>query len=84
VDPCDFEAHPAWHGFGAQAESHPPMRGWLASAVFGEGERRYGILQLSDKVGGSEFTQEDAERIRELAAYVGATLDAFRAARRSA
>jgi hypothetical protein len=32
------------------------MRGWLASAVFGEGERRYGILQVSDKVGGSEFT----------------------------
>ena len=53
-------------------------------ARIGEGERRYGILQLSDKAGGSEFRQEDAERIRELAACVGATLDAFRAARRSA
>jgi len=79
----ELEAHPAWQGFGDQARSHPPMRGWLASAIFGEGERRYGILQLSDKAGGDDFTQEDAELIRELAAYAGATLDAFRAARRS-
>lgn len=80
---AEVAAHPAWQGFGDQARSHPPMRGWLASAIFGEGERRYGILQLSDKAGDDDFTQEDAELIRELAAYAGATLDAFRAARRS-
>jgi GAF domain-containing protein len=78
---AEVEAHPAWQGFGNQARFHPPMRGWLASAVFGEGDRRYGILQLSDKAGGGDFTPEDAERLRELAAYAGATLDAFRAAR---
>jgi GAF domain-containing protein len=48
----------------------------------GEGDRQYGLLQLSDKTGGADFTPEDEERIRELAAFAGATLDALRAARR--
>jgi hypothetical protein len=81
---AEVEAHPAWHGFGDQAADHPPMRGWLATAVFGEDGRRYGLLQLSDKRGGADFTAEDADRLSELAAFTGATLDAFRAASRSA
>jgi GAF domain len=80
---AEVEAHPAWHGFGAQAADHPPMRGWLATAVCGADERRYGLLQLSDKAGGADFTAEDADRLSELAAFTGATLDAFRAARRA-
>lgn len=47
---------------------------------YGEGDRRYGILQVSDKAGGGYFTPEEADRLRELAAYAGAALDAFRAA----
>jgi GAF domain-containing protein len=78
---AEVEAHPAWHGFGNQAAEHPPMRGWLAAAVWGEGGRRYGLLQLSDKAGGGDFTAEDADRLKELAAFAGATLDAFSAAR---
>ena len=78
----EVEAHPAWVGFGDLADSHPPMRGWLATAVCGEDGRRYGLLQLSDKSGGADFTAEDEDRIRELAAFTGATLDALRAARR--
>ena len=58
------------------------MRGWLATAVCGEDGRRYGLLQLSDKSGGADFTAEDEERIRELAAFAGATLAALRATRR--
>ena len=80
----EVEAHPAWGGFGALADTHPPMRGWLATTVYGEDGRRYGLLQLSDKAGGADFTAEDGERILELAAFAGATLDAFRAAARSA
>jgi hypothetical protein len=80
---AEVEAHPAWHGFGAQAADHPPMRGWLATAVWGADGRRYGLLQLSDKAGGADFTAEDADRLSELAAFTGATLDAFRAARRA-
>jgi GAF domain-containing protein len=79
----EVEAHPAWQGFGSQASLHPPMRGWLASAVYGEDGRSYGLLQLSDKAGGEDFTEEDADRLRELAAFAGATLDAFRAAKRA-
>jgi hypothetical protein len=80
---AEVEAHPAWHGFGDQAAVHPPIRGWLASTVCGEGGRRYGLLQLSDKAGGGEFTAEDADRLGELAAFGGAALDAFRAAKRA-
>jgi GAF domain-containing protein len=78
----EVDAHPAWRAFGNQAPFHPPMRGWLAVVVFGEGDRRYGMLQLSDKAGGGDFTPEDADRLRELAAYAGAAVDAFRAASR--
>jgi GAF domain-containing protein len=77
-------AHPAWAGFGDQAAVHPPLRGWLATPVCGEGGRAYGLLQLSDKEGGAEFSAEDGDRVRELAAFAGATLDALRAARPSA
>lgn len=77
---AEVEAHPAWRAFGAEAERHPPMRGWLASAVCGESGRGYGLLQLSDKADGEDFTEEDAVRLRELAAFAGATLDALRAA----
>ena len=81
---AEVEAHPAWQGFGNQAAAHPPIRGWLASAVYGEGGRHYGLLQLSDKADGRDFTAEDADRVTELAMFTGATLDAFRAARRAA
>jgi hypothetical protein len=60
------------------ADEHPPMRGWLAAAVCGEGGYRYGLLQLSDKAPGADFTEEDEVRIRELADLVGAALDALR------
>ena len=79
---AEVEAHPAWTGFGDQAGFHPPLRGWLATAVCGENGRDYGLLQLSDKTDGAEFTAEDEDRIRELAAFAGATLDALRRARR--
>jgi GAF domain-containing protein len=79
---AEVEAHPAWTGFGDQADEHPPMRGWLATAVCGEGGRDYGMLQLSDKAGGADFTPDDEAHIRLLAAFTGATLDALRAAAR--
>jgi GAF domain-containing protein len=79
---AEVEAHPAWQGFGREAGMHPPMRGWLATAVCGENGRRYGLLQLSDKQGDAEFTDEDSESVRDLAALVGDTLDALRSARR--
>jgi predicted DNA-binding transcriptional regulator YafY len=78
----EVEAHPLWTGFGETAGQHQPLRGLLAAPVCGGDGRHYGLLQLSDKSDGGEFTAEDEERIRELAAFAGATLDALRAARR--
>jgi GAF domain-containing protein len=80
----EVEAHPAWKGFGTQAANHPPMRGWLATPVCSEDARTYGLLQLSDKAAGADFTEEDADNVRELAAFAGATLDALRVARERA
>jgi GAF domain-containing protein len=76
---AEVEAHPAWSGFGPAAAHHPPLRGWLATPVCGADGRDYGLLQLSDKRGGADFTAEDEDHIRELAAFAGATLDALRA-----
>jgi GAF domain-containing protein len=79
----EVEAHPLWTGFGEEAARHPPLRGWLATPVCGEGGRNYGLLQLSDKEGDADFTADDEDRIRELAEFAGAALDALRAARRA-
>jgi hypothetical protein len=62
------------------AGKHPSLRGWLATRVCSEDTRSYGLRQLSDKAGGADFTEEDADNIRGLAAFAGATLDALRAA----
>lgn len=77
---AEVEAHPAWQAFGALAGQHPPMRGWLATPVCSEeGSRRsYGLLQLSDKARGADFTEQDAGHLLELASFAGAALDALR------
>jgi len=73
-------SHPLYTGFVPFADAHPPMRGWLATSVCGEGDRLYGLLQLSDKSGGRDFDEADETNIRELAALIGETLDALRLA----
>jgi GAF domain-containing protein len=75
----EVEGHPLFQNFGAVRAEHPPMRGWLATSVCGADGRAYGLLQLSDKQGGGDFDADDEERVRELAALVGGTLDALRA-----
>ena len=73
-------SHPLYQGFGPFADTHPPMRGWLATSVCGDDGRKYGLLQLSDKSGGRDFDESDEANIRELAALIGETLDALRLA----
>jgi GAF domain-containing protein len=79
---AEVEDHPAWTAFGDQAARHPPLRGWLATGVWGDDGRSYGLLQLSDKAGGADFSDENETRLRELAAFAGAALDALRATSR--
>lgn len=73
-------SHPLYQGFGPFADTHPPMRGWLATNVRGDDGRIYGLLQLSDKSGGRDFDESDEANIHELAALIGETLDALRLA----
>jgi GAF domain-containing protein len=70
--------HPLNRNFGHLANAHPPMRGWLATSVYGADGHLYGLLQLSDKSDGRDFNAVDEENIRELAALIGETLDALR------
>jgi GAF domain-containing protein len=77
---AEVESHPLYQHFGPHRETHPPLRGWLATSVSGDDGRVYGLLQLSDKGGGGDFDSEDEEHVRELAALLGMTLDALRTA----
>ncbi|HEY0753163.1 MAG TPA: GAF domain-containing protein [Ktedonobacteraceae bacterium] len=75
----ELEAHPGWHGFGSQATSHPPMRGWLAVPLIGIDGHNYGLLQLSDKYDDADFTLDDEQHLTQLAQLTATTLDLLRA-----
>jgi len=64
---AELVAHPAWRDFDRTAKTHPPMRGWLAVPLFGDDGLRYGLLQLSDRADGGDFTERDADDLRGLA-----------------
>lgn len=76
--------HPLFHGFAPFSDVHPPLRGWLATSLPGEDGRDYGLLQLSDKAGGRDFDEADETSILDLAALIGAMLDALRLAAEAA
>ncbi|TDE95742.1 GAF domain-containing protein [Occultella glacieicola] len=60
----DLTTHPRFQGF---PEGHPMMRTFLGVPVR-VADQVYGRLYLSEKAGGSHFTEADAENIRMLAA----------------
>jgi len=62
----ELAAHPAWRGFGASADRHPPLRGWLAVPLIDRNGANIGLIQASDKIGG-EFTAEDEAILVQLA-----------------
>lgn len=72
-----LEAHPAWRGFGAAAERHPPMRGWLAVPLTGRRGQNIGVIQLSDKYEG-EFNEEDEAALVEFARLASVALEDVR------
>jgi GAF domain-containing protein len=71
----ELERDPRWRNFSELP--HPPMRGWLAVPLLGEDGRTYGLLQLSDKVDGSDFTADDQQALTELAALASSALDGW-------
>jgi len=78
----EVERHPAWRGYAEAAGSHPPLRGLLAVPIVGEDGLNYGLLQLSDKVDGADFEEEDERRLRRLADLAALALDALARVRR--
>ncbi len=79
---AELEAHSAWRGFGAAAERHPPMRGWLAVPLTGRGGRNIGLLQLSDRYDG-EFSAAHEAVLVELARLASVALQDLRESARA-
>ena len=75
---AELEKHPAWRGFGAAKERHPPMRGWLAVPIVGQDGGNLGLIQLSDKENG-EFDQDDLNELLQLASITGVAVGNIRA-----
>ena len=67
----DLSQHPASYGF---PDNHPPMNAFLGVPIR-VGERVFGNLYLTEKVGGGTFTAEDEELIVGLAAVAGAAIE---------
>lgn len=70
----EVEAHPAFRGFGAEAGSHPPLRGWLAAPLLGSGGRALGVMQLSDRYEG-DFTEDDEAMLVQLAQIASVAIE---------
>jgi PAS domain S-box-containing protein len=63
---AEVEAHPAWRRFGKEVANRPPLRGWLAAPFVGRDGRNLGLIQVSDKVDGSDFTADDEAILMQL------------------
>ncbi|HRK47893.1 MAG TPA: GAF domain-containing protein, partial [Nocardioides sp.] len=67
----DIAAHPASFGFPAH---HPPMSSFLGVPVR-IGDRVFGNLYLTEKIGGGDFTDEDETVVVALAAAAGVAIE---------
>jgi PAS domain S-box-containing protein len=62
---AQMRAHPAWWGL---PPDHVPMRGLLGARLNNAMGESNGILMVSDKEDGSDFTEEDETALKQLAA----------------
>jgi GAF domain-containing protein len=67
----DLDAHAASVGFSA---GHPPMRSFVGVPIRVR-DRVFGNLYLTEKQGGDDFSAEDEELLRALAAAAGVAID---------
>jgi signal transduction histidine kinase len=68
---ADISRDPRAHGFPAH---HPPMKSLLAVPILCKGPFR-GNLYLTEKIGGSEFTEGDEETLARLATKAAIAID---------
>jgi len=62
-----LEAQPHWAASDLVAAQLPPMRGWLSAPLVGRDGRNLGLIQLSDKEDGGDFTEQDEAILVQLA-----------------
>ena len=63
----DLTPAPAWRRSGNEIAGHPPLRGWLAAPFVARDGRNLGLIQVSDKVDGSDFSAADEAILVQLA-----------------
>jgi PAS domain S-box-containing protein len=75
---AELEAHPRWRDSAAGPPGlllgHPPMRGWLAAPLLGQGGRHLGLIELSDKLEG-EFDEADEAIVVQLAQFAASAIE---------
>lgn len=71
-----LHSHPDLAAFHS-LEEHPPLQGWLATALMGRDGQNLGVLQLSDKEGG-EFTEDDESVLLQLASIAAVAIENVR------
>lgn len=66
----ELKSHPRWKNFSDMKDvrglAHPQMDGWLAIPILEDG-RLLGVLQLSAKYEGADFSEDDERILVELA-----------------
>jgi signal transduction histidine kinase/CheY-like chemotaxis protein len=72
---AELEAHPAFRRFGKEAGEHPPLRGWLAVPFVARDGHNLGLIQLSDKLDGTDFTAEDEAILMQLATIASVAIE---------
>lgn len=74
---AELDVHPSWIGFGTERGKHPPMRGWMAAPIVGRDAAVWGLLQLSDKTDGTDYSADDEAAFARFGRLVTATLEAL-------
>lgn len=80
---AELEAHPLWRGFGS-AKDHPPMRGWLAVPLVALDGSNLGIMQVTDKEDGGDFSADDQDLLTEFARLLALVVERAHAEERAA
>jgi signal transduction histidine kinase len=70
---AELEAHPAWPGLAAAADT-PPLRGLLAAPLVNRDGQNIGLILLSDRYSG-DFSAEDEVVLVQLAQMASVALD---------
>lgn len=78
---AQLAAHPEFRGL-ADAPGHPPLPNYLAAPFIGHDETNLGLIQLSDKVDGTEFTKEDEAILVQLGQMASVAIETIEAIER--